>query len=82
MTYEEAYQIIDKQTHTTPRRVELNILLRIALKKQMAKKPFKRLYAHTTIIHNYECPDCGAIVMKDFKCCAECGQRLDWGNKK
>ena len=61
--------------------------IKSALEKQIPKKPI--------IDTNYSggrytvgiCPNCKKLIgllhfAKDFKCCSECGQALDWGEEE
>ena len=47
---------------------------RIALEKQIPKKPIDRCMYK-------ECPTCGNVEIGFCKHCPDCGQRLDWSDE-
>ena len=58
---------------------------REAVEKQKAKKPVPDENAYTidgiTMYDTWYCPNCGHQYEKyyeEYKCCPECGQKIDW----
>ena len=53
-----------------------------ALKKQISRKAKIPLKGTTDWNTRCRCPSCGNYIFDSQKYCAECGQRIDWGDKK
>ena len=56
---------------------ELKVVLSEALKKQAKEKP-KIINPQYTRNFIFGCPNCNEFVGFNQKCCAYCGQALDW----
>lgn len=53
-----------------------------ALRKQIPQKVNISLKGTTDWTTRCRCPSCGNYIFDSQKYCAECGQRIDWGDKK
>lgn len=74
MTYEQALNKLDE---TLIGDLELKVILSKALEKQIEKKP-KIINPKYTRNFIFGCPNCNEFVCFNQKCCAYCGQALDW----
>lgn len=92
MTYEEAIKIIGEIEFLTHHDAEYAFSVyealetaKVALEKQIPKKPVMQLHENRVPgeQEEYYCPTCGEWITWDWKwkCCAFCGQKIDWSEE-
>ncbi len=63
--------------------IECECLIISALEKQIPKKPLKKSLANNGCAWEWTCPNCRIVkVTTEKQFCDDCGQALDWGDKK
>ena len=76
MTVQEAINDLQYNQIISDEAIDLAIE---ALQKQVPMKPVE---AEDSIIWNYKCPVCGAYLKTVARNICNCGQRIDWSDKK